>query len=222
MNDSPEHLDHWRLAELGRETAGLVHQLRQPLFAIKGLLQLAEAQPGQAEAHLAEARAQLTVLEQLLTGWSDFSRRPGDPDEQFDIRTPVEGALVLLRQRGAAMGVSVQAELGPGLLVRSSLLGIQQAVVNLGQNALDALDGWADARLLVRVDGPAIVVQDNGPGMPLPVLERLFEPFTTTRSSGTGLGLSLAKALVENGGGQLALEESSSGVRWRIVLAAAA
>ncbi len=221
MSDPREGVEAWRLAELGREAAGLVHQLRQPLFAIKSLIQLAEAQPAAAPAHLAAAREQMEALERLVASWSDLSRRPGADVQTFDVRTPVESALVLLRLRGAAAGVRVEAELGPGCMVRSSAVGLQQAVVNLGQNAIEALEGRADARLFVGVEGPDIVVIDNGPGVPAGVRQRLFVPFATTRAAGTGLGLPLAKALVEGGGGRLVMEEVESGVKWRIVLAPA-
>ncbi len=221
MNDARDRLETWRLAELGKEAAGLVHQLRQPLFAIKGLLQLAEAQPLHAASHVAAARAQVESLERLVSAWADLSREPREGTEEFDIRMPVENALTLLRQRAARLGVSVVADLGPGCLVRSSELGVQQAVVNLGQNALDALEARADARLVLSIAGCEIVVRDNGPGLPDSVRDRLFVPFTTTRQEGTGLGLSLAKALIEGGGGRLTLEPQESGVCWRIVLAAA-
>lgn len=221
MSDPQDGLEAWRLAELGREAAGLVHQLRQPLFAIKSLIQLAEAQPDAAPAHLAAARGQVEALERLVASWSDLSRRPGADVHTFDIRAPVESALVLLRLRGAAMGVSVEAELGVGHMVRSSAVGIQQAVVNLGQNALDALEGREGARLFVGVEGSDIVIADNGPGVPAGVRQSMFVPFATTRAAGTGLGLPLAKALVEGGGGRLEMEEVESGVRWRIVLAPA-
>ena len=222
MSQDPIDLDRWRLAELGQQAAMLVHQLRQPLFTIRGLVQLAECDPARAGLHLATARGQLDVLESLVDGWADFSRRPGRMDERFDIRAPVESALVLLRHRGHALGVAVESELGPGFVVRSSLLGFQQAVVNLGQNALDAMDGQPQARLSLRVDGAAIVVEDNGPGLPDAVHDDLFRPFVTTKPKGTGLGLVIARTLVEGCGGQLQLEEARSGVRWRIVLPAAA
>ena len=144
MSDPREGVEAWRLAELGREAAGLVHQLRQPIFAIKGLLQLAEAQPHSAPAHLAAAREQVEALERLVVGWSDLTRRPGADLQSFDVRAPVESALVLLRMRAAAVGVRVETDLGPGRLVYSSALGIQQAVMNLGQNAIDALEGRED------------------------------------------------------------------------------
>lgn len=218
----PFELDRWRLAELGQQAAVLVHQLRQPLFTIRGLVQLAEADPTRAPTHLATARAQLDVLEALVSGWADFSRRPGRPDEPFDVRAPVESALVLLRHRGEAMGLAVQSDLGRGRVVRSSLLGIQQAVVNLGQNALDALEGQPGGCLDIRVDGADVVVSDNGPGLPPEVRAGLFRPFLTTKAKGTGLGLLIARTLVESSGGHLLLEEATSGVRWRIVLPAAA
>lgn len=215
-------MDRWRLAELGHQAAVLVHQLRQPLFTVKGLLQLAAADPGRGAGHLAVAQGQLAVLEALVEGWADFSRRPTRTDETFDVRAPVESALVLLRHRGAALGVEVHADLGAGFVVNGSMLGIQQAVVNLGQNALDALTGRPGPRLDIRIEAATIVVEDNGPGLPLPVRARLFQPFVTTKERGTGLGLAIVRSLVEGGGGELRLEESDRGVRWRIVLAAPA
>jgi len=215
-------IDQWRLAELGHQAAVLVHQLRQPLFAVRGLVQLAAADPARAGAHLAVAEEQLHVLQALVDGWADFARRPARMDEVFDLRAPVESALVLLRHRGAALGVAVEADLGPGMVVRGSLLAIQQAVVNLGQNAIEAAEGRQDARVSLRVEGNSILVEDNGPGLPLPVRARLFEPFVTTKERGTGLGLPIVRALVQGSGGEIALETSECGVRWRIVLAAAA
>ena len=221
MSGGPDEVDRWRLAELGHQAAVLVHQVRQPLFAIKGLMQLAEADPARAASHLATARGQIDILEALVAGWADFSRRPGRIDEVFDIRAPVESALVLLRHRGNALGIEVTADLGPGAVVVGSLLGAQQALVNLGQNALEAVEGAAGGRLSLVVEGTAVVVADNGPGLPDSVKSQLFEPFLTTKQRGTGLGLAIARALVQGAGGDLRLEECDRGVRWRIVLPAA-
>ena len=210
-----------RLAELGHQAAVLVHQLRQPLFGVRGLVQLAEADPEHASEHLAAARAQLDVLDALVAGWADFSRRPGRAGEPLDLRAPVESALVLLRHRAATLGVGVHADLGPGVLVRSSLLALQQAVVNLGQNALEALEGQAGGRLVVVVEASSVIIEDNGPGLAPEVQSALFRPFVTTKAHGTGLGLTTARALVHDAGGELRLDRATPGVRWRIVLPAA-
>lgn len=212
MNES----DAWRLAELGQRAAELVHQLRQPLFTAKGLVQLALENPAQADAHLRVAESQLAVLDQLLSSWADLARAPLESDEIFDVRAPVAAALVLLRHRAQRAGVGVNEHLGEGILVRGSALAMQQALVNLGNNAIDALDGKGTLR--IAVDATGVLVSDDGPGLPAEVKGRLFEPFVTTRAWGTGLGLIVARRMVERNRGVLELVDSALGVCWRIRL----
>ncbi|MBM4365851.1 MAG: HAMP domain-containing histidine kinase [Deltaproteobacteria bacterium] len=206
--------DTWRLAELGQRAAELVHQLRQPLFTIRGFVQLAEKDPAAAAEHLSAARAQLDVLESLVNGWAELSRAPGATDVFFDARAPVEGAAVVLRHRAQSLGVHFDVASGRGWLVRGSPQALQQAVVNLGQNALDAIRGRDAASLTIRVEEELIVVEDNGPGLAPEVEARLFQPFLTTRAEGTGLGLSVARAMAARCGLSLELERARPGVRW--------
>jgi signal transduction histidine kinase len=207
--------DAWRLAEIGQRAAELVHQVRQPLFTARGLVQLAAADPARSPEHLADALTQLGVLESLLASWADLSRRPGEADEWFDLRAPVSAALVLLRHRASRNGVAILEEIGAAAAVKGSALAIQQAVANLGNTAIEALRPHGGT-LRVACDGDGVVVEDDGPGMPEAVRERLFQPFVTTRDDGTGLGLVVARRMVERCGGTLSLEEVPVGVRWRI------
>lgn len=208
--------DSWRLAELGQRAAELVHQLRQPLFTAKGLVQLAQNDPERAQAHLAVAESQLAVLESLLASWADLGRKPSDEDELFDVRAPVMAALVLLRHRAARVGVSLSEAVGEGAVVRGSALALQQAVSNLGNNAIEALSSGGTLR--ISVDATGVTIEDDGPGLPPEVRLRLFEPFLTTRADGTGLGLVVARRMVERNRATLELEASAVGVRWRIRL----
>ena len=206
--------DAWRLAEMGQRAAELVHQLRQPLFTAKGLVQLARKDA--SGDHLALAEQQLTVLENLLAGWADLGRKPSDEDEIFDVRAPVIAALVLLRHRAERAGIRLIEEIGGGAAVRGSALALQQAVANLGNNAIEALVSGGTLR--IAVDPTGIVIQDDGPGLPGAVSTRLFEPFVTTRVEGTGLGLVVARRMVERNGATLSLVETGVGVSWRISL----
>lgn len=210
MNES----DTWRLAELGQRASELVHQLRQPLFTAKGLVQLAQNDPERAQAHLAVAESQLTVLESLLASWADLGRKPSDEDELFDLRAPVLAALILLRHRAVRVGVILVEQIGDGAVVRGSALALQQAVSNLGNNAIEALPSGGTLRIAVEPAG--VTIEDDGPGMPPEVRQRLFEPFLTTRSDGTGLGLVVARRMVERNRATLELDTTTVGVRWRI------
>lgn len=206
--------DTWRLAELGQRAAELVHQLRQPLFTIRGFVQLAESDPAAAGQHLSAARAQLDVLEALVNGWAELSRAPGATDIFFDARAPAEGAAVVLRHRAQSIGVAFDLVSGRGWLVRGSPQALQQAIVNLGQNALDALHGRDGASLSIRLEDELITIEDNGPGLAPEVEAQLFQPFVTTRAEGTGLGLSVARAMAARCGLTVELARARPGVAW--------
>ncbi len=213
-----------RLAALGLHTAGLIHELRQPVFALKALAQLAESQPARAAEYLTPMLEQVRTLEALLGGYSDFSRRPTALRDVFDLRTPIKSAMAVLSHRAVAAKVRVEVELPVGVAVRGSLLAVQQAVVNLGQNALDALQDQPGALLRIVASahgrGGVIRIADNGPGLPAAIRERLFEPFQTTKPFGTGLGLSLSRDILVASGADLRLSDTSPGACWEIVLPA--
>jgi len=213
-----------RLAELGLLTAGLIHELRQPVFALKALAQLAEGHPARAPEYLAQVLEQARTLEALIEGYADFSRRPVGACEVFELAAPIRSSMVVLEHRAAASQVRLQVDLGAPAAVRGSLLAVQQAVVNLGQNAIDALRGQADGILSITVAVEervaTIRVSDNGPGLPDSIRARLFEPFQTTKPTGTGLGLSISRDLLEAAGGELRLIDSAVGTCWDIVLTA--
>lgn len=214
-----------RLAEVGLLSASLVHELRQPLFAARALAQLAQAaaRPEQVAAHLDGVLAQLQTLETLLRGYSDVSRHPGGAPVAFDLWTAIRGAHAVVQHRAGAAGVSIDLDGAPAALVRAPVLAVQQVLVNLVQNAVEAMAGRPGGAVRVTVlDGPVrIRVADNGPGIDPDIRGRLFEPFRTTKASGTGLGLTLSRDLVAGFGGELRLVEAAVGTTWEIVFPAA-
>jgi two-component system C4-dicarboxylate transport sensor histidine kinase DctB len=211
-----------RLAELGLLTAGLIHELRQPVFALKALAQIAETHPARAAEYTGQVLAQVRTLEALIEGYADFSRRPVERREVFELASPVRSAMVVLEHRAVAARVRIDVELGPAVAVRGSMLAVQQAVVNLGQNAIDAVRDQAGGclRILSTVEGASAVLRivDNGPGLPASILANLFEPFHTTKAAGTGLGLSISRDLLASAGGELRLADAACGTCWEIVL----
>lgn len=214
--------DTGRLAELGLHAATLVHELRQPLAAIKALAQMVEADPAHAAAQAREMLEQVRTIEALAEGYADFSRRPGCAEECFDLRVPVRSAAGLLGRTAASAGVRLELVGGEGVTVRGSMLAVQQALVNLGQNAVDATRGGVDPWVRVAWETDerlvALRVADNGPGLPAEVRARLFEPFHTTKAHGTGLGLWLTRDLMVRCGGELRLVEAAVGTCWELLL----
>ena len=100
---------------------------------------------------------------------------------------------------------------------------MEQIVFNLVRNAIDATAGGsnsAEVTVTLRPAGAEMVldISDNGPGVPAEIRARLFTPFTTTRTDGTGLGLALSQRLAERAGGEIALVDSDAGATFRVVL----
>lgn len=224
-SDDDRVLETGRLAELGMLTASLIHELRQPLFALKAFAELLRQRPDLASEYAERLLEQASTMESLLDGYGDFSRRPGSNQDFFDVRAPLRSALVILERRAHAAGVLLEVDFGevPGVL--GSALALQQAVVNLGANAIDAVRGQEGAWVRVgcrTVAGQVCIdVADNGPGLPQGMRENLFEPFRTTKVGGTGLGLVLTRQLLEICQGELRLMDGT-GTWWELRLPVAA
>ncbi len=211
-NEPPEWDRVAELAELGVLTASLLHELRQPLFAVKGRIQLArhrnEALQGE---QLAEMLQQLSHIDELLDYYAGFGRLQ-EPPAPLDLREPVRRAVAMLAHRARQVGAAVHTDLGAApIVITGRAMALRQVVVNLLQNALDAVEGREERRVRVEVSADTharLLVADTGPGVPEVVLARIFEPFVTTKPAGhgTGLGLYIARKLIEEACGTLAVE----------------
>ena len=210
-----------KLATIGGLTAQVSHELRNALNILQGnltfLVEMPPDDPDHAEV-LADAVEGADRLQQISEQLRRYSRRDEDELAPLPLRVPVEEAVRMLRPRFAsarlALDVEVEGEGEPtARLDRGSLV---QVLVNLLQNAAEALEGREDKAIRVGVTnggGAArIVVEDNGPGIPEHVLPRLFEPFYTTRGAdGTGLGLCISARIVERHQGRLWAENMDAG-----------
>jgi two-component system C4-dicarboxylate transport sensor histidine kinase DctB len=138
----------------------------------------------------------------------------------------IDGALLLVGGRLREKGITLERRRAPaGLAVRAERNRLEQVVLNLLQNAIEALDGIADPviTLGVQVRGKRVTIHvtDNGPGVTPAVQQRLFTPFTTDKADGLGLGLVISRDIVAAFGGELVLEPTSTGARFTIRLAKA-
>lgn len=216
-----EPVDTGRLAELGLHAASLVHELRQPLAAVKALAEMVEAGGGPSTALATALLEQVRTIDALIESYADFSRRPRDDDELFDVRLPVRSAALLLERTARSARVRWSVDEGEAVLVRGSRLAVQQALVNLGKNAIDALRTGVGTEVRItwvaEADRVRLRVEDDGPGLPDEVRARLFEPFQTTKVDGTGLGLYLSREALVRSGAELRLLEGG-GTRWELLL----
>ncbi|HXT96354.1 MAG TPA: ATP-binding protein [Polyangia bacterium] len=215
-----------RLAEFGRFAAQQIHELRQPLFAIKGLAQLL-LEKDRVELdevldfarHIVEQSERLTGLVANLRQLSVPARSAGKG------RTEVGDALVrvtsLLEFRLRKAGVTLRTQIAPDVpAVATTPHALEQILINLLGNALDAVSGAAgpivQLRARVLPENPrftSIEVADNGPGIAKAVRSRLFESFFTTKGEeqGTGLGLAVSREIARGAGGELVLLDEPGG-----------
>lgn len=228
LEDEVRRLD--RLAELGRVAAIIAHEIRNPLSGIRGfagLLQRRARERGDA--------ASLRWLERVFEGVERADRiidsvlflsrpRPldtADVDPAGLLRRVVE---TTARERGVPEGVRIRLETDRApRTVRADALRLEQALGNLLRNALEAVGERGEIVVFARSVGEEILlgVEDDGPGVPEEVRDRLFEPFFTTRTEGAGLGLALVRRIAELHGGSARHETPRrGGARFLVALPA--
>ncbi len=209
-----------RLAEFGRFAAQQIHELRQPLFAIKGLAQLLlEKERVDLEEMLDFARHIVEQSERLTSLVSNLRQLSVPSTPEASRRAELGAVLVRvtsllefrLRKAGATLRTQIAPDLPP-LVVTPH--GLEQILINLIANALDAVAGGPQplvqvrARVLPETPRFAVVeVADNGAGVAKAVRDRLFESFFTTKGEeqGTGLGLAVSREVARSSGGDLVL-----------------
>jgi two-component system sensor histidine kinase AtoS len=216
------------LASLGRLLAGVAHEVRNPLAAIRSTVQLWERLPAQARTpeSLAAVIRAVDRLNELVSRLLLFARAGHEPCRVVDLNAVAAEAGELLRAQADAHRVAVETDLTPGLPpVAAAESAVRQVVLNLGTNALQAMPQGGRLTITTRpLPGGRVelVVADTGPGVPAEVREKVFEPFFTTRPEGTGLGLALCREVARQHGGDVTLDPSPGpGAMFRLVLPAA-
>lgn len=207
-------------------TAGVSHELANALGAIAGWARLAKQGRRVQEA--------LDLIEMSAeSAWSAARRVLGNTREQASSESPqsvdlsafVDEAARLLAPKAMAKGVRVRTSIEPGLRVRGDRGSAWSIVWNLAANAVEALSpgGTLELRLSSVRDFALLVVEDDGPGMTEEQRQRAFEPYFTTKVTGTGLGLALVKQAVTDVGGEVELtSEPGLGTRFTVMLPLAA
>ncbi len=206
-----------KLAELGRLVAVVAHELSQPLLGVKAFAQLLRRRYEEDEFAGPKVRLieeQARFMEGLVETLREFSRSGEASTEGCEPLEPVQTVLRLFADRARKLKAGLVVEPEESLPRISLSKGkLQQVVMNLVGNALDALEssskGQVKIRLRKRPEGLEMIVADNGPGIPPPVRRHLFEYFYTTKPAdkGTGLGLAICRTLLEEAGGSIRLLE---------------
>jgi len=217
-----------KLATLGQVVAGVAHEINQPMAAIRTHADTAGQYLARADADAAarslDAIGRLTervgaITEELRA----FSRKTRSEVVAVDVARAVEGALLLVSARLREQGIQIEVDVAHDLLVKAERNRLEQVVLNLLQNAAEALNGPGRIEITARPEGRKVVIRiaDDGPGLSPGVRDRLFTPFTTDKPQGVGLGLVISRDIVAGFGGELSHEATDCGAAFRIVLARA-
>jgi signal transduction histidine kinase len=211
------------LAELGRLSATLAHELRNPLASFAGALDLLEREEAAAERAeiLVLAKGRLRQMKTMLDDTLRFARPFRSPPEAVSARDAVASAVAAARGDPALGKVEFRVEVGarvPDVLAHAEPL--RQALVNLILNAAQAQGGTGTVSVSVEAAGTGawIRVRDEGPGVPRELRDQLFTPFRTTKPGGTGLGLAFVRRVAEAAGGRALVEDSPKGACFRLEL----
>jgi len=192
-----------RLQSLGLLASGIAHEINNPLEGIANWLAVGDSD---------RAREGLDRIARLTGDLLRFARGDPDapPDGCADVRESFERAYDLARVSRVCKGVKVDDRLPPGMRVRVPGAVLEQVFLNLLLNAATATENQPDRRIQVTRSGANVIVEDNGPGMAVGDLGRVFDPFFS-RSGGAGLGLSVSYGLLSAAGGSLRAANAETG-----------
>jgi two-component system, NtrC family, sensor histidine kinase HydH len=217
LQDNLEHVKRAaRMSALGHLSAGLAHEIRNPLAGIEGAAGIVERAAENEERRkefLGIIQEESRRLNQLVTHFLEFAR-PRPPElRPTDVRELLESVINLVAQTSPGAKIQFERQIATDLGMLECDAGqLRQVILNLILNAVQAMpEGGrvtveaqeARGKLMIRV-------KDEGPGIPPEAVDSIYDPFFTTKASGTGLGLPVAYQIVEQHGGELILAENST------------
>ena len=204
-----------RLGTLGQVTAGVAHEINQPVAAIRAFAENALSFLGRSQTEKAEENLRhivgLTQRIAVITGeLRGFARRKTPAVAPTSLADAIDAALLLVRHRITATHTKIAWDRKAATIsVRADRIRLEQVFVNLIQNSLDALEATQNGRIDMTFtqddEHATVIVADNGPGFPKDLQPKIFTPFSTGKTEGLGLGLAIVRDIVREFGGEIRL-----------------
>ncbi|UYZ10396.1 sensor histidine kinase [Agrobacterium salinitolerans] len=217
-----------RLSILGQVAAGVAHEINQPVATIRAFADNARTllkrdRLSEVTENLEDIAALTERIGTITTDLKILARKGRTAAEPVSVRLVIEGAVVLLRSRFSGQMDALEIALpDQNLKVLGSRIRLEQILINLLQNALEATETIDTARVEVRVreesDMIVISVSDNGTGIPEAIRAQLFSPFNTSKESGLGLGLVISNDIASDYGGRIEAASSEAGTCFSVFL----
>lgn len=217
-----------RLSILGQVAAGVAHEINQPVatiraFADNARVLLKRDRLPEADENLENIAALTERIGTITSDLKILARKGRTAAVPVSMRLVIEGAVILLRSRFSghmdALDIVLPDET---LMVSGSRIRLEQIVINLLQNALEAIEGREDGRVAVRVskqgDTVVLTIADNGSGIAPDVRELLFTPFNTSKEGGLGLGLVISSEIASDYGGRIDVSSDENGTCFSVLL----
>ncbi len=218
-----------KMAEIGKLAAGLAHEIAAPLNVISGRAEMVlrqDPQPPARERNLQIIVQQISRITIIVRNLLDFAKRREPKMETIDLAGVVDAVLEFLEGELGRTQVAVVREERRPAWIRGDPALLDQVLVNLVLNALQAMEGTDGSRQLTVRLGPdggepgsgsaVLEIEDSGPGIPPDLEATIFEPFVTSKPRGTGLGLVIARRIVEEHLGKLEARRGTQGAIFRI------
>ena len=207
-----------KLTALGRLSAGLAHELRNPLTSIKVLFQTLRNNPSPTKEDMEVVLSSVEQMDDLLTRFLRFARSDDFEISEVYINSVIKQVLNLTRFQIKNGSIKVNMELSKLPPVRADRAMLRQALLNLVLNALDAMPDGGTLTISSRAENGcfSVSVKDTGPGIPVNIQGRIFDPFFTTKGDGTGLGLSIVYNIINLHKGEVGFESDGGGTTFNL------
>jgi two-component system sensor histidine kinase AtoS len=207
-----------RLSSLGEISAGIAHELRNPMAVIAGYTQLLSKKADTSLKPTVDAiTTEINVMNRIISDFLSFAKPAELAISDVDLKKITENCIVtLVRERN---DIKVHLDIEDLPVIKGDEILLRQAFTNLIQNAVEAMPAGGDLTVKYATSNLLeVMVSDTGPGIAEDMADKIFLPFFTTKDRGTGLGLSLVQKIIVSHGGSISVDSSNKGATFRIRL----